>query len=92
MPHTGLAVPGDWQAATKELGQAKAAQNRCHVRASRKMCCGVEVPSTQVLLSQKWEERKVKRGPVICPVLHSKITGREDISDVHVDWDTKYIT
>jgi len=63
VPHTEIAVPGDWQAATKELGQAKAAQNRYDLRASRKMCClGQRVPSTQVSLSQKWEEKKAQRG------------------------------
>lgn len=41
VPHTGRAVPGDWQEAMKELGQATAAQIRCPLRAGRKMCCRI---------------------------------------------------
>lgn len=67
------------------LGQAKAAQNRCHLRACWKICCQSEVPSTQVLLSPKRKEKKAQRGSVICPTLHSKVKGSPGLHFMNIE-------
>lgn len=67
------------------LGQAKAAQNRCHLRAGGKMCCQSEVPSTQVLISPKRKEKKAQRGSVICPMLNSKVKGSPGLHFMNIE-------